>query len=109
MYLKLEYRPEWIDIGGGRLYRGTWLREENLELFSNRHVTSLWLGIGQIRMKDGSTYKGEVSNGLIEGRGRMEHANGDIYQGEWRAGKTHGKGVFCDTKGSMYSGEWLDD
>ena len=40
---------------------------------------------------DGSTYTGELKDGLRHGQGTMTEANGTKYAGEWKDGFPHGK------------------
>ena len=54
---------------------------------------------------DGSSYEGEVLDGLPHGIGRRVYSNGSWYAGEWQSGQRQGWGV-SQTGGERYEGLW---
>ena len=58
--------------------------------------------------KENSTgYKGEMVNGVREGKGTYTFSNGDIYEGYWKNNKMEGKGVYNFKDGDKYDGDWV--
>ena len=43
---------------------------------------------------DGTTFKGDVVDGKMQGKGKLTFPNGNIYEGEFVDGKMQGKGKF---------------
>lgn len=69
-------------------------------------------GEGKYSWPDGSSYEGEVFDGLRHGYGVFTGPHGMCrYAGAWRAGRRHGKGRldYDPRGGSYYEGEWEDD
>lgn len=62
----------------------------------------------QLKLPDGGTYIGTVTNGIPDGKGYFKDADGMQYEGEVRMGHRTGlaEGVFSD--GNRYQGEWKD-
>jgi hypothetical protein len=59
--------------------------------------------------EDGSTYYGEVKDGLRQGQGTMAGSDGGNYVDEWKNGQQHGYGTRNDTVRCIkYVGEWKD-
>ncbi|MCP8897948.1 C13 family peptidase [Gilvimarinus xylanilyticus] len=69
-------------------------------------------------LPDGSSYTGELSDGLMNGEGTIEWPNGDVYTGELQEGVIHGKGELVTESGEVFrgwfkqgllngAGEWL--
>jgi len=58
-------------------------------------------------LPDGSVYRGELKNGLLDGQGRLEWPDGNIYEGEFLAGQIDGRGVFKYSTGEYYEGNFL--
>ena len=54
---------------------------------------------------DGSSYEGEVLDGVPHGIGRRVYSNGSWYAGEWQNGQRQGWGV-SQTGGERYEGLW---
>ena len=50
-------------------------------------------------------YKGQVLNGVPEGKGAMEWNNGDRYEGEWKNDSKDGKGIYYRNNGDIFEGE----
>lgn len=65
-------------------------------------------GKGEYKWSDGSTYLGEVKDGLRDGHGVFRNSAGQMYDGNWKLGKQHGQGKYWyDRSGSIiYNGEW---
>lgn len=56
------------------------------------------------RLPDGSRYRGELVDGLLQGQGRIDHPDGSWYQGEFQAGLRHGQGEWRSAGGDSYRG-----
>ena len=52
-------------------------------------------------------YKGEMVNGVREGKGTYLFPNGDKYEGFWKNNKMEGKGVYSFKDGDKYDGDWV--
>ncbi|XP_043854404.1 LOW QUALITY PROTEIN: radial spoke head 10 homolog B2 [Dromiciops gliroides] len=82
---------------GGSEYRGDFVK--NIPMY---HGTYTW--------PDGSTYEGEVTNGVRHGFGMFKCSTQPIsYIGQWCHGKRHGKGsIYYNQDGtSWYEGDWV--
>ncbi len=89
-------------------------------------------GYGELRLPDGTVYKGWFKNGkmhgsgicyyrrgdvylgwfvegLREGEGRLKFAEGHDFLGQWRADRRNGFGRMKWADGSRYEGNWKDD
>ncbi len=68
-------------------------------------------GRGVYTWADGSTYTGDVVDGVRHGVGTFVAAGGyPRYQGEWREGLRHGRGLLTyDASGNAYDGQWVAD
>ncbi|CAL8321331.1 unnamed protein product [Lota lota] len=54
----------------------------------------------------GSSYKGDLKNGRMEGTGEYTFPTGTKYVGETKDGMFHGKGVLYFQNGSKYEATW---
>ena len=79
------------------------LTEEDLEA---AHDHETFTGYGTKTYDDGSTYVGDLVDGLPHGIGTFTWANGNIYEGEWMAGQIHGAGTFTFADGTVWTGSW---
>ena len=64
---------------------------------------------GMLTWPCGTTYKGNFTKGVRQGRGVMCWPSGDKYVGEWRKGKRDGEGDFFEKGGKVYTGQWVQD
>ncbi|KAG7393818.1 hypothetical protein PHYBOEH_006001 [Phytophthora boehmeriae] len=71
-------------------------------------IEEQWLGCASFeRTTMRAVYKGELVDGIRQGKGELVFANGDKYEGEFRQGFRHGHGVFTSKHGArVYDGEW---
>ncbi len=58
------------------------------------------------RLPDGSTYSGDIQDGLFHGQGVQEFVSGTVYSGEFREGYWHGLGALESRAGWRYEGEF---
>ncbi|EDO06835.1 MORN repeat protein [Babesia bovis T2Bo] len=65
------------------------LIEESFLSFTNRILPH---GHGIIKSSNGSTYSGDIFNGMRHGQGIMMFSNGSTYIGGWAYGSVHGTG-----------------
>ncbi|MBN2864143.1 MAG: hypothetical protein JXN62_13330 [Bacteroidales bacterium] len=63
----------------------------------------------EIFTEEGNEYKGEVFNGLPNGKGVIYYANGAKYEGDFRNGKKHGNGIIKYVNLVTYEGGWEND
>ncbi|MDH1265515.1 C13 family peptidase [Pseudomonas sp. GD03944] len=59
-------------------------------------------------LPDGSRYRGEVVDGLLQGPGRLDYRDGSWFEGGFKDGQLHGKGEWHDANGEYYAGEFQD-
>ncbi|KAL9239935.1 hypothetical protein vseg_014206 [Gypsophila vaccaria] len=64
--------------------------------------------IGEIVLKHGDFYKGELLKNVGNGHGKYLWNDGCMYVGEWRGGKPLGKGRFSWPSGGIYEGDFTD-
>lgn len=62
--------------------------------------------LGPFRLEDGSTYEGEMRDGLREGFGKQVYKNGSVYEGFWLNDKPHGVGRKIFENNHVYIGDW---
>lgn len=67
------------------------------------------VGLGELKLEDGTQYLGMTQNNIIQGKGRMIHKNGDVYQGNFENGQANGLGCVAYAEGSVYKGDWKND
>ncbi|KAF1789140.1 MORN motif [Phytophthora cactorum] len=54
-----------------------------------------------------AVYKGDLVEGIRQGKGELTFVNGDTYEGEFLQGFRHGHGVFTSHhRTRVYDGEW---
>ncbi|TBV08987.1 C13 family peptidase [Phytopseudomonas dryadis] len=59
-------------------------------------------------LPDGSRYRGEVVDGLLQGRGRLDHADGSWFSGTFKDGQRDGQGEWRGANGEHYVGGFAD-
>jgi hypothetical protein len=64
--------------------------------------------IDELNYSDGSSYKGDIDNGVPHGKGLMTWVDGSTYDGEWLDGVHHGFGKYTWADGTHYVGEWFE-
>ena len=62
-----------------------------------------------LSLDDGSSYEGQVANGVPDGYGTISYSNGDEYVGEFQNGSIDGRGAMSYANGEQYVGEWKDN
>ncbi|MBT8765418.1 C13 family peptidase [Metapseudomonas boanensis] len=58
------------------------------------------------RLPDGSHYRGELVDGLLQGPGRLDYSNGTWFQGQFKDGQPEGQGEWHGPNGMVYVGEF---
>lgn len=54
-------------------------------------------------------YRGEVKNGVPDGKGTKKWQNGTVHYGEWKDGQSHGSGIRqWGANGGQFSGDWSE-
>jgi len=61
-----------------------------------------------IHLPDSSVYRGELKNGVFDGKGKLTWRNGQEYTGDFKNGMMNGVGVFNLSNGSRYRGEFAE-
>ncbi|WP_024694467.1 C13 family peptidase [Pseudomonas syringae] len=56
------------------------------------------------RLADGGRYRGDVVDGLLQGRGRIDYPNGSWYEGQFDHGMRQGAGELHASNGDIYKG-----
>ncbi|UVE18458.1 peptidase C13 [Pseudomonas sp. LS44] len=57
-------------------------------------------------LPDGGRYRGEVIDGLLQGKGRLDYANGSWYEGQFKDGQLEGPGQWQGPNGERYVGDF---
>ncbi len=60
------------------------------------------------RLPDGGRYRGDIINGLLQGKGRIDYPNGSWYVGEFKNGQWNGQGEWHASNGDVYKGGFQD-
>ncbi|MFZ6047508.1 C13 family peptidase [Pseudomonas sp. CR3202] len=58
------------------------------------------------RLPDGSRYRGELVDGLLQGPGRLDYNNGTWFEGQFKDGQPEGQGEWHGPNGLVYVGEF---
>ncbi len=58
-------------------------------------------------LPDGGRFRGEVVEGLLQGKGRIDYPNGSWYAGQFKDGMMQGHGELQHTDGTHYIGEFV--
>ncbi|GLK91818.1 C13 family peptidase [Pseudomonas turukhanskensis] len=72
--------------------------------FRGEVVDGLLQGKGRIDYPNGSWYEGSFKDGQMEGQGELHHADGTHYVGSFAAGDFGGQGTLTYSEGSRYEG-----
>ncbi|MGE8500269.1 MAG: C13 family peptidase [Pseudomonas sp.] len=59
-------------------------------------------------LPDGSRYRGEVIDGLLQGPGRLDYRDGSWFEGGFKDGQLHGSGEWHGTNGERYVGKFQE-
>ncbi len=63
-------------------------------------------GRGVLKFSDGSEYDGEFINNKMTGKGKKKWADNRVYEGDWFEGKMEGAGTFTWEDGKRYVGSY---
>lgn len=66
-------------------------------------------GKGKSVYSNGETYEGDVVNGLPNGKGKITFSDGAVYEGDMVNGSRHGKGKYTFPDGGYYEGNFVED
>ena len=77
--------------------------------FTGERINGKKEGNGTYVWNDGSIYKGEFSNDLMNGKGLLTIPGKGSYEGNFINGKKSGTGTYKFTNGDTYSGSWDND
>ena len=58
------------------------------------------------RLPDGGRYRGDLVNGLLQGKGRIDYPNGSWYAGDFDKGQWQGQGEWHGSNGEVYRGQF---
>ncbi|KPU51962.1 peptidase C13 family protein [Pseudomonas fluorescens] len=58
------------------------------------------------RLPDGGRYRGDLVNGLLQGKGRIDYPNGSWYAGAFDKGQWQGQGEWHGSNGEVYRGQF---
>jgi hypothetical protein len=59
-----------------------------------------------LTFNDGSTYRGTIVDGKMDGNGYIQWADGSSYKGSFKGNKLDGKGILTWSNGDIYSGSF---
>ncbi|MBI9100160.1 MAG: hypothetical protein JEY91_16885 [Spirochaetaceae bacterium] len=60
-----------------------------------------------LSFSDGSSYRGDLTDGKMNGRGFIQWPDGSSYKGEFKEGKMDGKGILTWANGDIFSGTFV--
>jgi hypothetical protein len=60
----------------------------------------------ELKVPDGSVYRGKLKDGRPDGIGFIRFANGNQYEGQFKDGASQGHGVATSVLGDKYEGQW---
>ena len=63
----------------------------------------------EMKLTNGTTYSGEMSNGKLNGNAQIKYSNGDQYSGNVTDNQKSGQGTYTWTSGASYDGNWSND
>lgn len=66
-------------------------------------------GTADIVFRDGTHYKGSVSNNTFNGQGEITYIDGSSYKGNWVSDQKTGRGTFTYTNNTKYDGYFLNN
>ena len=78
-------------------------------IYRGQIVNGLKEGRGIFYWNNGDKYEGDWKSDKPEGKGILLLNNGDKYEGDWRNGKKEGKGIYYYNDGNRYEGDWKND
>jgi len=58
------------------------------------------------RLPDGGRYRGDLVDGMLQGKGRIDYPNGSWYAGEFDKGQWQGQGEWHGGNGEVYRGQF---
>lgn len=61
-----------------------------------------------VTFKDGSSYTGDVKDGILDGFGTYTYADGRTYTGEFKNNRKHGEGHLKSPTGGSYEGQFVE-
>ena len=61
---------------------------------------------GTLTFDDGSSYRGQIADGMMHGKGVLTFADGTRYTGDFEGGMMHGEGVLHYADGARYQGDF---
>lgn len=62
---------------------------------------------GFLSFNDGSSYRGEILEGMMDGKGYIKWSDGSSFKGTFKNNKMDGKGILTWSNGDIYSGSFI--
>jgi hypothetical protein len=84
------------------------MKMRNGSLYVGDIKAGLFHGTGKFTWPDNVIYEGTFVYGTIDGKGKYSWPDGSKYTGDVKAGKRSGNGIFQCSASQNYDGEWLD-
>ena len=97
---------KWEDGGEWKWYKND--DEDRYGRYKGEIENGIPNGKGVVKTIDKQKYDGEWKNGRRHGQGTYTHFNGEKYVGEFKDGKRNGQGTITYSDGEKYVGEWKD-
>lgn len=82
---------------------------DNGSTYKGNLTNGQWDGQGTLTYADGTVIEGTFTNGNITGFGTIKYPNGDVYQGEYSSGEKSGSGTLIYKNGDKYKGAFAND
>lgn len=97
------------DVDKARLPHGFGLRlDDDLTLLEGKWQLGVLHGSGLHLYPNGDYYKGNFTNGEVQGLGQFVRIEGASYDGEWKDSRQSGNGVETWKDGSVYTGNFKE-
>lgn len=89
-------------------YTGTGTRTTAGSTYTGQMVQGIAHGTGRLELSDGSVYEGEFYYGSRQGQGTYTWADGAVYEGEFSENMLHGQGKYTWIGGAVYEGQFFE-
>lgn len=102
----LDVLDEPIDGAASEVIVGRHIFEDGAEYVGEWNNEGLRHGTGQLKLPDGTIYRGQFRESVCSGIGVVKFPDGTKYEGEFLDGWFHGHGIFWRRDGATFTGEF---